>query len=100
MSAWVFWAVYLAGYVFTYRRMFVAMMEHDARAFTLTPVGEHRTGNAVAAMGACLFWPVVIVAWVIHRVLTPYSPSERKADLDKREREIERMERELGIERP
>jgi hypothetical protein len=83
-------AVYVVGFVVTYRKAYVVISEDS-----------YRTGFlpffAALAIVAGLVWLPLCVGYGIYRTLTPVTPRERKADLDAREREITRLERELGI---
>lgn len=101
MSDWLTAAALVAGFLFTYRRAYVVFSEADERLHDgLTYVkrdGGDRAMCAVVAMLAAALWPVTIVGYVIYRFLTPQTAGERKADLDAREAEIKRMERDLGI---
>ena len=92
-------AVYSGGFVFTYRRMFVAMQSADERGSYASHDPEWRVMNAVFAMLLSTMWPLVLVGFALWRFVTPVTPGERKAELDEREREIVRLERELGIGR-
>lgn len=94
MSDWIFWIAYAAGFLFTYRRMYIAFSHPEAMG-----AGDAFERVASAAMSMCVstMWPVVLVGYGIWRFATPVTPAERQAELDTREREIERMERALGI---
>lgn len=105
MISWfIFAAVYIAGLPFVYRRAYLAFATasetfHASMTFRQAKTTEDRVGDALPAGFVAVIWPLTIVAWAVYRTLTPTTPGERKADLDAREREIERMERELGIGR-
>jgi hypothetical protein len=88
-------AVYVVGFVVTYRKGYVITNDEFAR---MGPVDRSdRAMAAGVAMMLGVMWPVMWVGYGIYRTLTPVTPRERKADLDAREREIVRLERELGI---
>lgn len=95
-GSWVATVVYVAGYLFTYRKAYVALVESIAS----DRYGVDRTetaGAAALSLLLCSMWPAVIVGWVVWRFLTPVTPSEKAAELREREARIKRLERELGI---
>jgi uncharacterized iron-regulated membrane protein len=96
MSIWIFWGLYAAGFLFTYRRGYVLMSSTEA----LNPTDTfERTMAAVLAMLCSTMWPLFIIGYGIWWCATPVTPAQRAAELDERQDRIERMERELGIER-
>lgn len=94
MITLLFWVVYAAGFVFTYRKMYLAFARADVIG---GDDGVDRAMCALLSMVCSTMWPLAIAGYGVWRVATPMTPEERKAELDKRQREIERMERELGI---
>lgn len=101
MTDWLMLAAYVAGFLFTYRRAYLALAASDEQRpyGGRVPDTEDRAMNAVFSMLVAMLWPVAIVGYGIWRHATPVTPGERKRELDAREREIERLERELGIEK-
>lgn len=91
-------AVYVVGFVVTYRKAYVLISEDTAR-IGAPPDPSDQFFFAALAIVAGLVWLPLCVGYGIYRTLTPVTPRERKADLDAREREIERLEHELGIKR-
>jgi hypothetical protein len=94
-------AVYVVGFVVTYRKAYVVISEDSYRTGFLPSEPDPADKYFIAALAivAALVWLPLCVGYGIYRTLTPVTPRERKADLDAREREIERLERELGIKR-
>ncbi|MBA3781010.1 MAG: hypothetical protein H0X12_04045 [Nocardioides sp.] len=99
MSGWIVLGVYVVGFLFTYRNAYLAIMTADEDRKYSKPDAEDRAMMAIVAMLASTLWPVTLVGYAIWRFATPVTPGQRKAELDSRAREIERLERELGISR-
>jgi phosphatidylglycerophosphate synthase len=94
MSVWLFWLLYAGGFVFTYRHAYLALASDDMVGASDT---TERAMAASLAMISCTMWPLMLVGYVVWRFITPVTPAQREAELDARQREIERMERNLGI---
>lgn len=100
MTDWIVVGVLVAGFLFTYRRAYLALMSvEENRDWGSGPDREDRAMTAMLAMLLSLMWPLVILGWILWRFVTPVTPGQRKAELDEREARIAQMERELGIGR-
>lgn len=102
MSGWITLAIVLGGFVFTYRRAYLALIVSDERnaKYMGRPVdNESKALTAAMSMLIALMWPVTLAGYFVWRVATPISPGQKMAELEAREREIERLERELGLPR-
>lgn len=95
----IFAIVFTAGYVFTYRKMYVLMSEamddRDASERALT---------SILAMLVCTLWPLVIFGYYFRMFFTPATEAERRealaakeAEVAARARHLDQMERELGL---
>jgi hypothetical protein len=92
-------AAYLAGAVWVFRKAYVAIDDD----IELKDPLDKGFGTLASAFAAAL-WPAVIALMLIHHFLRPTTNREKAAALreredeaDRREREIRRMERDLGI---
>lgn len=98
-------AVYVIGWVFTYRRAYVALDGWNRKEFPSLGVdAADRAFNAFFAMIAAFVWPLVLAGYLVWRLLTPTTPGEREDRLREREKaaaereeRIRRMEREAGL---
>lgn len=97
MTGWIVLAVYVAGFLFTYRHAYLTLMHADENRGYRKLDGEDRAMNAALAMLASSMWPLVLVGFGIYRFATPVTLGQRKQELDASEREIARLEDELGI---
>jgi hypothetical protein len=89
-------AVYVVGFVLTYRKASGIVIDDFASSGLDQQTADRILASAIA-MVISLMWPLLCVGYGIYRTLTPVTRRERQADLDAREREIVRLERELGI---
>jgi hypothetical protein len=98
VNGWIVLAVYVLGFLFTYRRAYLALTQWEERS---SPYLRVDTGDramlAVLGMTIASIWPVTLIGYAVWHFATPVTPGQRKQELDERERNIARMERELGI---
>lgn len=95
---WLGLVGYLVGAILVYRKTYIIVDNFNRTEFPSLQVGAaDRAFGAFVGIAVGSMWPVFLGGWLVYRMLTPTTPGERKDDLDRREREIERLERDLGI---
>lgn len=102
MSDWIILAVYVVGFVFTWRRsayVLASDVSFDRHRIT----GDDLVlGLMVGFLIAC-FWPIVVPGYITWQIvgnsafISEPKHIKRERELEQREERIRRLERELGI---
>lgn len=94
MSGWIVLAVYVAGWVFVYRKAFVVIAESEG--------DEDKADRAFAgymAMIVATLWPLTVTGYWVWRLLSPKTLGQRRREVEERERRVAELERELNIKK-
>lgn len=104
---WIVLPAYLVGYVATWRRAVWIMAYEGMEEYEHEPASGDWWFAALSATVISFFWPLVALGYklsdkefLVKKLSKPPKAQqlrEKALELDKRERRIEHMERELGI---